>query len=271
MYWSQQVWRTLFDTLSAHNGADAFDDLLEPWLRLAEGRQEIAWLSDFQSRTSTSWHSANDEDLCRLYAIFRVASLLLLRFQTGRADGTDHPGPAISVEEYRAFFEGLGFHVPDVDGFHPFYHEIIHVRQSASPAAPVKVEDCAWPALMLGSMMFCRAGATVTAGVQHVDQAVAESSTLYWTYRRKDRRCQDQSQGWGSNSQWRTRLRRDYRTDHGYHFNVDAAEPLNDRVGDVDGIPCPAMIEIVRHRCLVTTKIDDSDLYPYRYSFEEND
>jgi hypothetical protein len=100
-------------------------------------------------------------------------------------------------------------------------------------------------------------------------KTIAESSKFYWTFRRKDRACADESHGWGSNSQWRTRFRRDYQLPSGFLYNVDGTESLNDSASDLDGIARAVMIELVRHRGLIRSEIDDSDLYPYRYSYFE--
>src|SRR5688572_6357517 len=123
---------------------------------------------------------------------------------------------------------------------------------------------------MLGNMMFCRAGCVVTGGRGHAAADIAGRSRLYWTIRRKDRPCHDPSHGWGSNSQWRTALRRDYQTSDGFHYNVDARESLNTAGEVVDGLPRSVMIELVRHRCFVKTALDDSDLYPYSWSYSED-
>jgi hypothetical protein len=267
MYGSQRPWVDLFRALHEYDGADVYTDVLERWPEQNAG--ECRWLAGFSRRTEGSWDTATEEDLCRLYAAFRVASTLLLRFQVGRADGTDYPGPAISVEGFHLFHEALGFQVPQVAGFHPFFHEIVGVRQAPAAEAPIAVVEQVWPPLMLGTMMFCRAGSLVTGGTTHIVKEVAERSKLYWTFRRKDRPYGDQSHGWGSNSQWRTRLRRDYQSPPGFHYNIDAEESLNAATGRVDGLEVPTMVELVRHRCMVQTAVDDSDLYPYRYSYTE--
>jgi hypothetical protein len=260
MYGSQWPWVELYRTLHEYHGADAYADVLEQWPE--QNADECRWLAEFSRRTGGCWSAATDEDLCRLYAAFRVASTLLLRFQVGRADGTDYPGPAISVEGYQRFHESLGFRVPQAAGFHPFFHEIVGVRQAAVAETPIEIVEQAWPPLMLGSMMFCRAGTIVSGGAAHVVKDVAERSKLYWTFRRKDRPYADQSHGWGSKSQWRTQLRRDYRSPRGFHYNVDAEESLDAATGSVDEIDVPAMIELVRNRCMIRTAVDDSDLYP---------
>jgi len=259
----------LYAALHERGAADAYTGVLKPWV--GQHPDERGWLSDFSQRTELSWDEATDEDLCRLYAAFRVTSTLLLRFQQGRADGTHYPGPDVSGEGYQLFHEALGLHVPTVRAFHPFYHEIVGVTQAGAAAAPIEVVERRWPALMLGGLMYCRAGCVVAGGSDHVVKDVAERSTLYWTFRRKDRPCNDQSHGWGSNSQWRTQLRRDYRTSSGFHYNVDAKEDLSLAGDTVGGLSLEAMRELVRNRCMIRTAIDDSDLYPYPYSDTEAD
>jgi hypothetical protein len=122
---------------------------------------------------------------------------------------------------------------------------------------------------MLVRMMFCRGGCIVSAGAEHVRREIAERSRLYLAFRRRDRPCADPSHGWGGNSRWRTRFRRDYQAAMRFEYNVDGGTSLNGVVRTVDGIPVAAMIELVRNRCLVRTAMDDSDLYPYPYSCME--
>lgn len=269
MYGSQYPWVELFRALHEYEGKDAYSDVLERWPE--ENPDECRWLVDFSLRSEGCWSAATDEDLCRLYAAFRVTSTLLLRFQVGRADGTDYPGPAISVEGYQLFHEALGFRVPEAPAFHPFFHEIVGVQQAPVSETPIVIEEYVWPPLMLRSMMFCRAGVVVSGGASHVVKEVVERSKLYWTFRRKDRPYEDLSHGWGSNSQWRTQLRRDYQSPPGFHFNIDAKESLNAATDTVDGIAVAAMVELVRNRCMIRSAVEDSDLCPYRYSYTEDD
>src|SRR4051794_38541500 len=98
MYATQHPWVDLYESLHDSPTPDAYTDLLEPWL--AKHPDQRRWLLDFSARTNAHWTAATDEDLCRLYAAFRVASVLLLRFQHGRADGSDFAGPEISVDGY---------------------------------------------------------------------------------------------------------------------------------------------------------------------------
>ena len=176
MYGSQSPCVELYDALHERDVDDAYADVLEPWVE--QHPDERRWLPDFSQRTEASWKAATDEDLCMLYAVFRVTSTLLLRFQHGRADGTDYPGPDVSVEGYQLFHEALGFRVPDVAAFHPFYHEIVRVTQAASSAAPIEVVEQHWPALMLGGLMFCRAGCVVAGGSDHEGRRRAQQVVL---------------------------------------------------------------------------------------------
>lgn len=268
MFSSQLPYVELLRRLHEYRGDDAYTGLLEAWPD--NNAREVQWLAEFRHRTNNDWTAASGEDLCRLYALFRVTSTLLLRFQTGRADGTDYQGPSITVDGFQLFHEQLGFHTPLVDGFHPFFHEIISVEPVSDSESRIQVVETSWPCLMLGDLMFCRAGCTVSGDSIHLVKDIAESSKLYWTYRRKDRWCNDQSHGWGSNSQWRTSHRRDYLSNKRYHFNVDGKQSLNDPSCSVDEVPVEAMIELVRNRCLIRTRVDDNDLYPYLFSYSED-
>jgi len=265
MYASQFPWYELFQGLHEYEGHDAFADVLAPWASRNEAVTK--WIPSFRDRTNDDWNAATDEDLCLLYAIFRVTSVLLLGFQNGRADGTDWLGPKISTSGFQRFHELIGFQTCDQLAYHPFFHEIVDVKQTSNEGDQIQLVDLHWPAIKLGGLMFCRAGVSVTAGKQFVDKSVVESSQLYWTYRRKDRPCNDQSHGWGHNSQWRTRLRRDYAVNGSYNYNVDGDQSLNQISSDlVDEIPIAAMIELVRNRSLITHQLNDCDLYPYVYS-----
>jgi len=268
MYGTQLPVVDLYHALLEYDGDDAYSDILEPWPD--RNPDELHWVADFDKRTNTDWSAATDEDVCRLYSLFRVTSILLLRFQSGRADGTDYQGPNIEAVGLQLFFERLGFLVPDTSEYHPFFHEVVSVTQTEQSEAPVQIVNTNWPCFMLGDMVFCRGGVSVSAGKSHIVKEIAESSMLYWTYRRKDRPYNDQSHGWGHNSQWRTALRRDYRTADRYYFNVGGRESLNDPKVTVDDVSVSAMIELVRNRCMVHTQIDDSDLYPYPYTYVED-
>lgn len=90
-------------------------------------------------------------------------------------------------------------------------------------------------------------GGDISPGRQLPGFGVAERSTLYWAWWRRNRSTHDRSHGWGGNSQWRTDFRRDYRADGQLFYNVDAAH----RVDRADGedLPLDDLLELLRYRC----------------------
>lgn len=265
MHVSQCPYRKLCDILYEYDGSALYQDFLAPWVK--NNPAELDWLASFSSNAGDSAPHAEIEDLWRLYALGRVNELLLLRFQQGQADGTPWPGPPITSQVYVAFAESLGLIAEDERPFSPFYHEIVKVELDPREDQPVTLTYTVWPCLMLGDMVFSRAGVNVTGGTRFIRKEVAESSTLYWAYRRKNRSYQDLSHGWGSNSQWRTKFRRDYRIGEEYFYNVDGkhdlAKPDQREEEDRDGLAIEERIELLTNRCFIKTSKPHDDLWPY--------
>lgn len=206
------------------------------------------------------------EDGWRLYALSRVIELLMLSFQHGTADGTDWPGPGIAIEEVCTFARGLGLTVVSPDRYSPFDCEIVTATPARDPHEPPSLIAVHWPCLMLGDMLICRAGTSIHAGEAIVNPEIATSSTLYWAYRRKNRPYVDRSQGWGSNSQWRTRFRRDYRVGDRLFYNVDGGIDLaSSQTGPSDDpeLTRAERAELLIHRCFVITIKPSDDRSPY--------
>ncbi|MDJ0841445.1 MAG: hypothetical protein QNK37_33365 [Acidobacteriota bacterium] len=225
------------------------------------------WLRVFATRAGSPFPTATREDLWQLYALSRVNEILLLRFQSGEADGSKWLGPSISLDQYIAFMEALGLSTIKETSYSSFYHEIVRVDQVEDKKEPVFLIRTFWPGMMLGSMLFSRAGVHVSAGCDRISKEVAETSTLYWAYRRKNRPVEDLSQGWGGNSQWRTDFRRDYRIGDQLYFNVDGTEDLADPAIELrDDLTQEEWVELVVHRCLIITKKRHDDLWPYSYA-----
>lgn len=67
--------------------------------------------------------------------------------------------------------------------------------------------------------------------------------------------------GWGSNSQWRTSIRRDYRLGDTFYYNVDGT-----REPQVPDVSAEESAELLRHRCFIISAVADDDLYPYASS-----
>jgi hypothetical protein len=262
MYGSQAPYREVHDALLEYSGSEAYGDVLVPWLRA--NKDECHWLKEFSSRSESFPAEATPEELCRLYALSRVIETLLLRFQQGRCDSSDWPGPAISMDEYEAFSTALGLTICRPSTYSPFHHEVVKVTPSASSDDRVNVLSQEWPCLMLGALLISRAGVHVSSNVTRLSPGIADSSVLYWAYRRKNRSCQDLSRGWGSNSQWRTRFRRDYRFGTTLHLNVDGHVDLSTCETLVDdGLSRAERIELLVNRCFVSTANHSEDWWPY--------
>lgn len=239
--------------------ADLFQELLRPWMTV-----EREWLTAFAQRASPGPIAI--EDSWNLYALSRINQVLLMAFQRGTCDNWE--GPTLTLPDYLTFMTGMGFEVVDEPAYSPFFHEIVEVVE-ADETRPRKdcidLERVDWPALMLGPMMFSRAGVAVSCIPGVLNPEIATSSTLYWAHRRKFRPREDLADGWGSNSQWATRFRRDYVVGDKLLFNADGEYDLNDRDLPTreDGLTRAERIELLTHGCFVKCTKRDDNLDPY--------
>jgi hypothetical protein len=260
--------RQLYHFLLEYTGTETYSDVLLPWLNA--NPDEAIWIREFGSRQGKPFPVAGAEDLYRLYALSRVFELLLLRFQKGHADASDWPGPALSASEFASFAEAIGLTIFHPIRYSPFHHEIVELEVSKKSLGAPVVLSTNWPCVMLGTMMFVRAGASVMANEHQLAPGVANTSTIYWAYRRKNRPSNDLSMGWGSNSQWRTCFRRDYQVGEKYYFNVDGNDDLTRLpTGAIDdqGLNKDERVELLINRSFVTTQKPHDDLYPYDDTF----
>ncbi len=263
--------RLLHDQLLDYDGEAAFADVLTTWLR--SHTSAVDPLKSVNIRSIKSIPQLSDDESWLLYEAHRVLELLVLRFQSGNADGSEWPGPAITKEEFAQFAQSIGLTVMRPLAWSPFHHEITTLTTVPDPKAAPEVLHEHWPCLMLGSMLFMRAGVAVAAGAHTLAPDIASTSRLYWAHRRKTRPHSDLAHGWGANSSWRTRFRRDYFIDGTFHFNVEGDCDLSALpAGEIneDGLTALERQELVIHRCFVTCKKDDADLFPYgdRYSIK---
>ncbi len=259
--------RELYEALARHEGVGLYDTIVVPWLDRVQGGYR-AWLAtaaeDGSWWTEKTTEPGGRELVRELYALHRVSDLLLLPFQPP----ADHPGspdprPLLSEHEYLNLFTSLGMTpFDDRHAFDSFLHEIAEVEQADDPHAPVEVIELRWPGLMLGRLLFHRAGVRIRAGVEHARRGVADRSPLYWTFRRRHRPTVDLSQGWGRNSQWRTDFRLDYRTPAGDLLNAAGTQPIDgsadlhpdhpDNLSPEERLLTPGeRRELLRHRCLL--------------------
>lgn len=260
--------RGLFNALLEYQGPDVYTELLAPWV---DANVEVRdWLHAFAQRAGSPIPDADNEDLYELYALSRICDLLLLGLPGGDIGERNWRAPSISLHAFQAFFESLGMVSSWPQDYSPFHHETAGLVSSEDVHQQPKVLEFVWPCLMLGPMLFARAGVHVSAGSQVLAPGIADSGMIYWAYFRKRRPTCDLSKGWGSNSQWRTHFRRDYQFGSSFYFNVDGSLDLSSprvQLDEADGLCRAEAIEILVHRHFVTTQLPDDDLFPYNFRF----
>ncbi|MER5457610.1 hypothetical protein ABT008_22805 [Micromonospora sp. NPDC002389] len=233
----------LFEPTVWYEGSAWRWDVLDPW---AADNSAILDALRQVGEARMAAVTLDSNDLCALYALSRVAEVLLLSSQPP-AVGADNPGDRLPASAYREFVAAIGGTFPKQEEFHPFLHEIVEVESADDPQAGPELVAQWWPGCLIGSMLFVRAGVRVRAGAHRIDPVLATTSPLYWAWWRRHRPVVDLSQGWGSNSQWSTEFRRDYRLADSFVYNVDAA--LEARTPHPGGPPFNRDVDFLRHRC----------------------
>ncbi|CAN7223189.1 hypothetical protein [Rhizobacter sp. LjRoot28] len=256
--------RSLHDALLDYEGRAAFGDVLSPWV--GQNAAAIEHLRSLGARAGHTIPQMTGEELWFLYSAHRVFEVLALNFQTSVALDSGWPGPPVTLNEFKRFAREIGLDVMTSTWWSPFHHEIVELVPIANAATGPWTRHYHWPCLMLGPMLFMRAGVTVSAGARHMTPGIADRSTLYWAHRRANRLHADLAHGWGSNSSWRTPFRRDYCLNGKFHFNVDgpndiAAVPAG--ALDEHGLTRQERQELLVNRCFVVCDKDSTDLFPY--------
>ena len=265
--WESAGFRALFEAIEQYDGIPLYQDTLIRWLR-DYGASAKNRLEKFGIQHGSMIPTVLPEDLYELYALSRVNDTLLLSFQPHAVEGYGN-SPQISPDEYISFMTAIGLRVAREASFSPFFHEIVTVKQDEDPNAPIALSREYWPALMLGNLMFSRAGVAVTGGREHIRKGIAEASVMYWAFRRRNRRCHDQSVGWGSNSQWSTPFRRDYHIGKDFYFNVDGKNDLSNSKQEVDedGLAPHERLELLLHRCFIRSAEPKEYCFPYEDTY----
>lgn len=243
-----------------------FDRVLEPQLeRMRSHLRTLESAAIYRADEKVA-----DEVLWELYALARIKDFLVLGLVPPPRHWRQPNGHIelevtrlVSAAEYVAFFSGIGLSVVERSTFSPFHHEIVSVvADEAAPA--LTIESFVWPGLAFGELVVSRAGVCVRAANRDLVKNIAEQSTLYDSYWRSYRPTEDLSRGWGSNSQWRTKLRRDYETASAFHFNVDGRWPVEASRDRVESdLTADERIELLTHRCFVRCDKPHGDRFPY--------
>jgi hypothetical protein len=237
----------------------------QPWLAELAGRLTQLGTLD-RTRPFQPGQGELGQALTDLYAASRVRDVLLMAHQPPPADPDGLPEPdealgrsfpvfaPVPVARITRFFALIGAHAVTWDRFEPVLHEIVVCEPAPGPDAGITVTEQFWPALMIGELVFTRGGVRVQAEVDQAQPGVADRSDLHWEYWRRYRWASDGSFWAGTNSQWRTRFRRDYRTARGPVYNLDAPPtPVSAQAGE---------IEMTKNRCALNGRHDPAAAPP---------
>lgn len=263
--------RDLYNQILDYEGQNILDELLIEWV---EDNGYRDYLTQSSTQLSNNISEIPIEISWELYAFSRVLDVLTLGFQpNNQADGSNWLGPQISVSDYMDFVNILGLTVAKTNTYHPFYWEIFEAIEGESN---FQIVETYFPPLMLENLLIKRGGVKITLNPANFNLDIVNNSTIYWTYRRKNRNQQDLSHGWGSNSQWRTSFRFDFELNDSYLYNSEGDINLNiPKESDLKflkeyNLSLQEAIEITVNRHSITSRKDETELFPYKFRFSEN-
>jgi len=121
MHADQRPYRELYEAILDYEGDELSRDVLTPWLNAAD--EERRWLEAFGRRRGSPIPDPTIEELWRMFALSRVAQLLIRL----------HPAQLPSL------LDPLGPKRVGSRACHPFLHEIVAVEQADDE--PVVVEE----------------------------------------------------------------------------------------------------------------------------------
>jgi len=259
-----------FETILDFKAEDFFESVIKKWIVENDYKN---YISNISNKISGRKNELLQEDIWELYALSRVLDLLTLPFQTDNdADDSDWKGPRITVAEYIEFNNLLGLEITTPFSFKPFNCEIIEAQIGMND---FEIIECNFPAVKLNNLMIKKAGVKILLNPDKFNLNLINKSSIYWAFRRKNRKYFDLSQGWGSNSQWRTDLRLDIETENSYIYNVTGRFNLNSPTIELteelnqQDLELNEAVELTVFRHFMKCTKDDSDLFPYYFRFEE--
>ncbi|MFW2104579.1 hypothetical protein [Acinetobacter guillouiae] len=259
-----------FETILDFKAEDFFESVIKKWIVENDYKN---YISNISNKISGRKNELLQEDIWELYALSRVLDLLTLPFQTDNdADDSDWKGPRITVAEYIEFNNLLGLEITTPFSFKPFNCEIIEAQIGMND---FEIIECNFPAVKLNNLMIKKAGVKILLNPDKFNLNLINKASIYWAFRRKNRKYFDLSQGWGSNSQWRTDLRLDIETENSYIYNVTEKFNLNSPTIELmeelnqQDLELNEAVELTVFRHFMKCTKDDSDLFPYYFRFEE--
>jgi hypothetical protein len=262
--------RELYSEILEYKGLKLYEEVLMPWV--IENEYQEYLLGYFSEITEAESLEISQDDKWELYALSKVLDVLTLRLQVDNKVGGEWPGPELSLSEYIDFNELLGLSTGMPKTFHPSDCEIVEAQPGDDD---FRVTKHFFPSSRLDNLIIKRAGVGITLSAQQYDLSIANSAVLYWASWRKNRKRKDLSDGWGSNSRWRTDARLDFEAEDRVIYNVGGELNLNSVTAELISelakwdLTVEDAIELTKFRHFVKSTKDDSDLFPYYFRYEE--
>jgi len=280
---SDIFFRKLYDSILEYKGYNACNDIIFPFI---EAFPFGFWPTEFLQKISTK----NDipkftqEISWSFYSFHRFNEILLLSFQKPKFSKSKDISK-ITLDQYIQIMTQVGLEVCQHKTFDPIWHQIVEVEYHQDDEKDIEIVLEIWPACKLKNLVMSRAGCKVIGGKNKINKNIAENYTLYWSHWRLDKKYNDQSLAWGSNSQWRTNFRRDYVLDKCLIYNHDADIIISDNQyifadegikkkfdkgyynQDFPNFTNYQIIELITNRSLIFSNINNIEVYPYHFGY----
>ncbi|XZF16557.1 hypothetical protein ACTHGU_10480 [Chitinophagaceae bacterium MMS25-I14] len=257
----------LYNKLLSDSGENVYERILKTWV---EENDYKTYLAGLQVGTVPDLAK---EDIWELYALTRVLDMLTLRFQPdNKADGSDWPGLELSLAEYIAFNNLIGLNTEVPRSFNTFDCEIIEAREGE---IDFHIDTYLFPIVRLKNLIIKRAGVNISLNPHNYNLTIINNTTIYWAHRRKNRKYEDLSHGWGHNSQWRTDLRLDIETYDSFIYNLNGKFDLNNVTPELsaelntENLSIQEAIELVKFRHFIMSTKENGGLFPYNFKYKE--
>lgn len=260
----------LYFKIEEFHGDNIFANIIKNW---ALENNYSHYISTLSSKVQNHNVGLSQDEIWELYALSRILDILTLGFQPDNlSEDSKWENIDLTVQQYIEFSNLIGLETSTPQLFNPFNCEIIEAQKGKNN---FNITQSTFPAVKLKNLMIKRAGVIVTLNPELYDLNLANHSAIYWAFKRNNRKYFDMSQGWGSNSQWRTELRLDIETHDSFIYNLLGEHDLNklpksalEQLG-VDALEIEEAIELTKFRHFVKCTKNDSDLFPYDYKYIE--
>ncbi len=263
--------RDLYNKIFDFEGEGLYENVLKTWVTENNYRNYIS--NTFDKFQADKKFDLPQKDNWELNALTRVLDILTLRFQpNNKADGSAWLGPELTLSEFIAFIDLIGLEAKTPKTFDTFDCEIIEAQEGEND---FYISEYCFPTIKLQNLIIKRAGVKILLNPQNYNLTLINKASIYWTYRRKNRKYLDLSQGWGSNSQWRTDFRIDIETNDSFIFNLNGKFDLCNLTQELteelnqQNLELQEAIELTKFRHFIKSTKDDTDLFPYDFKYEE--